>query len=97
MRPYCAPPQTIEKEVTRAFDAATSRVTHMHSTHCVTLSLMAHSDALPPAITSYFIIKDGYLPVIPYHRPGLSDTADAVATMIAWRGPCGVPIQAAII
>lgn len=42
-------------------------------------------------------MKGSQIPVIPYHWPGSSDTADAVVTMIAQRGACGVPIRAVML
>lgn len=84
-------------EAARAFDAATSCVIHTHGTHCVALSLMAHGDELLPALTPYFVMKVGRVPVVPYHRPGSGDAAEAVAREIARRGAQGVPIRAVML
>ena len=57
-----------------AFDPATRCVVHTHSTHCVALTLRPGADdagaELLPAVTPYFVMKVGHVPLIPYHRPG---------------------------
>jgi ribulose-5-phosphate 4-epimerase/fuculose-1-phosphate aldolase len=47
-------------------------VVHLHSTHAVAYSCLEDLDARNalPALTPYFVMKCGKLPVIPYHLPG---------------------------
>lgn len=67
-------------------------VIHTHSTYCVALTLSDTQAAeLLPALTPYFVMKVGHVPVIPYHRPGDPLAAEQVATAIheyAKRGLC---------
>lgn len=67
-------------------------VIHTHSTHCVALTLSDTQQVeLLPALTPYFVMKVGHVPVIPYHRPGDPLAAEQVATAIheyAKRGLC---------
>lgn len=65
-------------------------VIHSHSSHCVALSLeqaRLQTDAgeveLLPALTPYFVMKVGHVPLLPYARPGAPETADEVAKVIA--------------
>ena len=80
------------------FDPGTCCVIHTHSTHCVALTL---APALPaellPALTPYFVMKVGHVPVIDYHRPGAPAAADAVAEAIERYGAKGTPIRAAML
>lgn len=85
-------------DAARRFDAGTACVIHTHSTHCVALTLDggdAH-ELLPP-ITPYFVMKVGHVPVIPYHRPGAPEAAEAVAQAIARHGERGTPIRAVML
>jgi len=66
----------------RVFDAQTACVIHTHSTHCVALTLQPTAGELLPAITPYFVMKVGRVPMIPYHRPGAPEAAEAVAQAI---------------
>src|SRR6476646_1623998 len=52
----------------RAFDTGTSCVIHTHSTHCVALTLGARREELLPALTPYFVMKVGHVPVVSYTR-----------------------------
>ncbi|HEX2547679.1 MAG TPA: class II aldolase/adducin family protein, partial [Ramlibacter sp.] len=61
---------------------STRCVIHTHSTHCVALTLGEHQPELLPAITPYFVMKVGHVPVVPYHRPGDPDVGTAVAALI---------------
>ena len=82
------------------FDARTCCVIHTHSTHCVALTLPAErgeSNELLPALTPYFVMKVGRVPVIPYHRPGSEAAAEAVAQQIERRGTEGAPIRAVML
>ncbi|WP_076998932.1 aldolase [Variovorax sp. KK3] len=80
-----------------AFDADTRCVIHTHSTHCVALTLAAPGDELLPALTPYFVMKVGRVPVIPYHRPGALEAAEAVARAIGRYGAAGTPIRAVML
>lgn len=80
------------------FDAGTRCVIHTHSTHCVALTLAPIlSSELLPALTPYFVMKVGHVPVIDYHRPGAPEAADAVAQAIERYGARGTPIRAAML
>jgi ribulose-5-phosphate 4-epimerase/fuculose-1-phosphate aldolase len=90
------------------FDANTRCIIHTHSTHCVALSLqaaMAHCELTPsssprellPALTPYFVMKVGHVPLIAYSRPGAAETADLVARTIAHYGERGTPIRAVML
>ena len=81
----------------RAFDAQTACVIHTHSTHCVALTLQPTAGELLPAITPYFVMKVGHVPVIPYHRPGAPGAAEAVAQAIARYGAQGTPLRAVML
>jgi ribulose-5-phosphate 4-epimerase/fuculose-1-phosphate aldolase len=86
-----------------ASDPGTRCVIHTHSTHCVALSLRgaAHQGAfgpeLLPALTPYFVMKVGHVPLIPYHRPGDPAVADRVALAIAQHAQVGHPIRAVML
>ncbi|WP_027474797.1 aldolase [Curvibacter gracilis] len=87
------------------FDSGTRCVIHTHSTHCVALSLQPGLPALAPltgqellpALTPYFVMKVGHVPLIPYHRPGAPEAAQAVAQAIAHYGEQGAPIRAVML
>jgi 3-dehydro-4-phosphotetronate decarboxylase len=88
----------------RQFDVHTRCVIHTHSTHCVALTLrddvMTPTSApheLLPAITPYFVMKVGHVPVIDYHRPGAVPAADAVERAILRYGQQGTPIRAVML
>jgi ribulose-5-phosphate 4-epimerase/fuculose-1-phosphate aldolase len=80
-----------------AFDAATRCVIHTHSTHCVALSLRATGEELLPALTPYFVMKVGHVPVIDYHRPGDPAAATRVGEAITRYGQRGTPIRAVML
>lgn len=90
-----------------AFDPATRCVIHTHSTHCVALTLRPGAGAgagaddagaeLLPALTPYFVMKVGHVPLIPYHRPGDLVAADLVAQAITRYGQQGTPIRAVML
>ena len=83
-----------------AFDARTCCVIHTHSTHCVALTLRAQwlaSTELLPALTPYFVMKVGHVPVIDYHRPGDPVAAQRVAETITRYGAAGTPIRAVML
>jgi ribulose-5-phosphate 4-epimerase/fuculose-1-phosphate aldolase len=81
----------------RRFDAATACVIHTHSTHCVGLTLRPTGEELLGALTPYFVMKVGHVPVIPYHRPGAAEAAEAVAAAITQYGDAGKPIRAVML
>ena len=81
----------------RKFDAGTACVIHTHSTHCVALTLGAQGDELLPALTPYFVMKVGHVPLIPYHRPGAPEAAELVAQAIERHGAAGTPIRAVML
>ena len=81
----------------RAFDANTACVIHTHSTHCVALTLQQHGDELLPALTPYFVMKVGHVPLIAYHRPGAPEAAEQVAQAIGRFGAAGTPIRAVML
>lgn len=84
-------------DAARRFDAQTSCIIHTHSTHCVALTLRDGPAELLPAITPYFVMKVGHVPLIPYHRPGALEAAEAVAQAIAHYGEAGTPIRAVML
>ena len=82
----------------RRFDADTACVIHTHSTHCVALTLAnTPGDELLPALTPYFVMKVGHVPLIPYHRPGAPEAAELVAQAIERHGAAGTPIRAVML
>jgi len=84
----------------RAFDVQTRCVIHTHSTHCVALTLRAQGLAqaeLLPALTPYYVMKVGHVPVINYHRPGDPAAAQRVADTITRYGEAGTPIRAVML
>jgi len=84
-------------EAARRFDPHTRCVIHTHSTHCVALTLDAAGNELLPPLTPYFVMKVGHVPVIPYHRPGAPEAAEAVAQAIARHGEQGAPLRAVML
>jgi ribulose-5-phosphate 4-epimerase/fuculose-1-phosphate aldolase len=79
------------------FDARTRCVIHTHSTHCVALNLRTSGAELLPAITPYFVMKVGHVPVIDYHRPGDPAAAGKVGRAITRYGLQGTPIRAVML
>jgi ribulose-5-phosphate 4-epimerase/fuculose-1-phosphate aldolase len=79
------------------FAPQTRCVIHTHSTHCVALSLNPCGAELLPALTPYFVMKVGHVPVIPYHRPGAPEAAQRVAQTITRYGEAGTPIRAVML
>jgi ribulose-5-phosphate 4-epimerase/fuculose-1-phosphate aldolase len=75
----------------------TGCVIHTHSTHCVALSLNASGPELLPAITPYFVMKVGHVPLTAYHRPGSPVAAQEVAGLIAQYAARGTPIRAVML
>lgn len=81
----------------RKFDEDTACVIHTHSTHCVALTLNNPGDELLAALTPYFVMKVGHVPVIPYHRPGAPEAAEQVARAIERFGAAGTPVRAVML
>jgi ribulose-5-phosphate 4-epimerase/fuculose-1-phosphate aldolase len=82
---------------TAPFDSQTRCIIHTHSTHCVGLSLQPGTAELLPALTPYFVMKVGHVPLIPYHRPGDPRAAERVAQTIERYGQQGTPIRAVML
>lgn len=83
-------------------------IVHLHSTYSAAVSCMcglSHDDCIPP-LTPYFVMKIGRLPLVPYHRPGDPELAQAIgalackhsAVLLANHGPVvsGSSIEAAV-
>jgi ribulose-5-phosphate 4-epimerase/fuculose-1-phosphate aldolase len=88
----------LHRRIYEAAGAASRCVIHTHSTHCVALTLRADAGAeLLPPITPYFVMKVGHVPVVPYHRPGDPQAAEAVAALIARYAQQGTPIRAVML
>ncbi|SEN91137.1 Ribulose-5-phosphate 4-epimerase/Fuculose-1-phosphate aldolase [Loktanella fryxellensis] len=52
-------------------------IVHLHSTYLTALSCLedlSHENAMRP-FTPYYVMRVGYLPVIPYYRPGAMEIA----------------------
>jgi 3-dehydro-4-phosphotetronate decarboxylase len=76
-------------------------VLHTHSTHAVALTLREHPRAdeaeLLPALTAYFVMKVGRVPLLPYHRPGDPAVAQQVAERIAAYAARGIRLRAVML
>jgi ribulose-5-phosphate 4-epimerase/fuculose-1-phosphate aldolase len=87
------------------FDADTSCIIHTHSTHCVALTLdqrpagqgISSYPELLPAITPYFVMKVGHVPLLPYMRPGDDAALDPVKNAIKHYGMLSKPIRALML
>ena len=55
-------------------------VVHLHSTYSVAVSVLADVNAedVMPALTAYYVMRIGKLPLVPYYAPGDLALADAV-------------------
>ena len=82
---------------TALFDAQAGCIIHTHSTHCVALSLQSPGAELLDALTPYFVMKVGRVPVMRYHRPGDPAAASEVASAITQYGQRGTPIRAVML
>lgn len=83
-------------------------VVHLHSTHSVAVSVLEglDPDDLLPAITAYYAMRVGKLPLVPYYAPGDPALAAAVrsfsskhhAMLLAHHGPvvAGSSLSAAV-
>jgi len=64
----------------------------------VALSLLGRTgDELLPALTPYFVMKVGHVPLIAYRRPGDPLVGDRVAAAIADAAGRGAPIRAVML
>ena len=82
------------------FDSKIRCVIHTHSTYSVALTLRPQVHQHPellPAVTPYFVMKVGHVPVIAYHRPGDPEVARQVAQAIRRYGEAGTPIRAVML
>jgi len=83
---------------TRAAGHPAGCVLHTHSTHAVALTPRGHGCApdpeLLPALTPYFVMKVGRVPLLPYHRPGDPAVAQLVAERIAAYAARGIRLRA---
>lgn len=74
-----------------------SAVVHLHSSHATAVSILADVDPADvlPALTAYYVMRVGRLPLVPYFAPGDPDLAHAVkalasrhhAVLLANHGP----------
>ncbi|MFN4130308.1 MAG: 3-oxo-tetronate 4-phosphate decarboxylase [Paracoccaceae bacterium] len=72
-------------------------VVHLHSCHATAVSILRDVDAqdVLPALTAYYVMRVGRLPLVPYFAPGDPDLAHAVralagahhAVLLANHGP----------
>ncbi len=60
-------------------------VVHLHSTHSVAVSCLDDIDPknVLPAITAYYIMRVGTLPLVPFYPPGDGALANAVGVLAA--------------
>jgi ribulose-5-phosphate 4-epimerase/fuculose-1-phosphate aldolase len=82
-------------------------IVHLHSHYAVAVSVLEGIDprSVLPALTAYYVMKVGRLPLVPYFRPGDPRVADAIrelagehaAVLLANHGPVvsGDSIEAA--
>ena len=72
-------------------------IIHTHSTHCVALTLQTAGQELLAALTPYFVMKVGHVPIISYQRPGSPTAAHEIADAIARYAERGTPIRAVML
>lgn len=58
-------------------------VVHLHSSHATAVSILRDIDPndVLPALTAYYVMRVGRLPLVPYFAPGDPDLANAVKAM----------------
>ncbi len=80
-------------------DADAQCVLHTHSTHLVALTLagVASRDSILPAITPYFVMKVGHVPLIDYRRPGHPQTGIDVAETIVRMREAGTSVRSVML
>lgn len=88
--------------------ASFGAVVHLHSSHSVAVSLLESVDSndVLPALTAYYVMRIGRLPLVPYFKPGDMALANAVrevakkhhALLLANHGPvvAGTSLNAAV-
>ena len=81
----------------KQFSPNTQCVIHTHSTHCVSLSMQRDTPELLQAITPYFVMKVGHVPLIAYDYPGSPAIAKQVAQIISKYGQANKAIRAVIL
>jgi 3-dehydro-4-phosphotetronate decarboxylase len=79
------------------FSTPAGCIIHTHSTYCVAMSLASPGVELLKALTPYFVMKVGHVPIINYHRPGDPVTAMEVANTITRYCERGTPIRAVML
>lgn len=92
-------------DASAAAGAPAGCVIHTHSTHCVALTLAppAWRQAAPqgvellPAITPYFVMKVGRVPLIDYAHPGSPVVGKRVSQAIGRYAEAGRPIRAVML
>lgn len=88
-------------EATLAAGHPARSVLHTHSTHTVALTIrqrhQPHEAELLPALTPYFVMKVGRVPLLPYHRPGDPAVAGLVAECIAAYAARGIRLRAVML
>ena len=63
--------------------ATAGAVVHLHSSHATAVSILRDVDPgdVLPALTAYYIMRVGRLPLVPYFAPGDPDLAQAVSAL----------------
>jgi ribulose-5-phosphate 4-epimerase/fuculose-1-phosphate aldolase len=63
--------------------ADAAAVVHLHSSHATAVSILRDVDPndVLPALTAYYVMRVGRLPLVPYFAPGDADLARAVRTL----------------
>ena len=90
-------------QATAEAGAPTHCIIHTHSRHCVALTLgkssleTVHGSELLPALTPYFVMKVGHVPLMAYARPGDPALAARVGQTIARYGAANVPLRAVML
>ncbi len=82
---------------TQGSASAARCVLHTHSHHCVAQTLRPGGDELLPALTPYFVMKVGHVPVLPYHRPGDPAIAEAITQAITRYAARGIALRAVML
>ncbi len=78
-------------------------IVHTHSMHCVGLTLDGEMCDAPqgrellPALTPYFVMKVGHVPLIGYARPGADEAAAEVERTIAHYHAAGASVRAVML
>lgn len=96
---------TLHRQIYAASAATTAParcVIHSHSSHAVALSLQSPVPAalgpeLLPALTPYFVMKVGHVPLVGYRRPGDPMAAPVVAEVITAYAARATPIRALML